>query len=176
MLTVYCEKMSQSGLSSTLIGLLGVALGAFLGFISSYFTQRWQHKNTLELEQKKSISKLYSDFALGDLFKYIDMEIDYIQQLYYKAITGKPTNNKVDGGHVENLIKHRAMIRMFKDENLNQSFEKLIDIRTCFFKEKFKDKGGYIVSDPAITLNNAMNLSSEIKVLILKHCSFKSEH
>lgn len=65
MLTVYCEKMTNTGLSAPIIGLIGIAIGAILGLATSYFTQRWQHKNALQLENQKTEVKLFTDHVLG---------------------------------------------------------------------------------------------------------------
>ncbi|MDP0977930.1 hypothetical protein, partial [Klebsiella pneumoniae] len=63
-------------------GLIGIGVGAFIGLCTAYLTQRWQHKNALSLEQNKSRIKLFTDFALADLLKFLDLEMDYIQRLY----------------------------------------------------------------------------------------------
>ncbi|WP_336660094.1 hypothetical protein [Enterobacter asburiae] len=173
MFSVYCEKMNQAGLDPAWIGVIGVAFGALIGFISSYYAQKWQHRNTLEIERKKTRAQLYANFTLRDVFKFIDLEVDYIQQLYYKEMIGEFTDIKNNGSHNNNLVKHRAMVRMFDDPILLQNFERFLNIRTEFYKGAFKDKHGIVVSDPAILLDYAADLAGRIKAAIFDHCSFK---
>lgn len=173
MFSVYCEKMNQAGLDPAWIGVLGVLIGAVIGFTSSYYTQKWQHENNLEIEHNKTISKLYADFTMSDLFKYIDLEVDYIQQLYYEAVRGSFTNDLDNGKHREQLTKHKAMLKMFGDEELIKSFDKLLNIRVDFHSRKYLDDKGLFKYDPTILLDQAAALAGEIKVAMFQHCSIK---
>ena len=172
MISVYCEKMSQSGLSSSVTGLIGIGIGAFIGLCTAYLTQRWQHKNALSLEQNRSRIKLFTDFALADLLKFLDLEMDYIQRLYARMYGLERLGEDYDGNHRFELAKYKAIITMFNDKKLNDDFEKLLKFRDDFSIAN-RNINESLQYDPTVKLEKAASLVGEIKVSLFEHCSAK---
>lgn len=172
MLTVYCEKMTNTGLSALIIGLIGIAIGAILGLATSYFTQRWQHKNALQLENQKTEVKLFTDHVLADLLKYIDTETDYIQRIYAIGNGVSVSNNDLFGNHRLELAKYNALLGVFKDDVLIGDFKKLLTYRDRLQEFPLKNNMGEVVTDSTIVLDEAIELASNIKANLFAHCSF----
>ncbi|CBK85973.1 hypothetical protein ENC_24470 [Enterobacter hormaechei] len=172
MLTVYCEKMTNTGLSAPIIGLIGIAIGAILGLATSYFTQRWQHKNAMQLEKQKTEVKLFTDHVLADLLKYIDTETDYIQRIYAIGNGVSVSSNDLFGTHRLELAKYNALLGVFKDDNLIKDFKKLLTYRDRLHEFPLKNDMGEVVTDSTIVLDEAVELASNIKANLFAHCSF----
>ncbi|HHT0105352.1 TPA: hypothetical protein ACTXAP_004749 [Raoultella planticola] len=171
MLTVYCERMSQSWLNGPALGLIGIFIGAALGLLTAYFTQRWQHGNALSLEKERMEVKLFTDFALSDLLKYIDIEMDYIQRVYNSKNGGSISPFDIGGSHRSNLAKYKALLSTFKNSELSSKFNKLLTYRDKFSEVPMKNKNGEVITDSTILLDEAAELTGEIKLLLFSHCS-----
>lgn len=172
-ISVYCEKMSQSGLSASVTGLIGIGIGAFIGLCTAYLTQRWQHKNSLSLEQSRNRIKLFTDFALADILKFLDKEIDYIQLLYTRMLGNERVNADYEGNHRYELAKHKAALEMFKDQELMKKFEELLKFRDEFSLPQGKVVMNMFDYDPTESLEKAAKLAGEIKISLFDHCSIK---
>lgn len=171
MLTVYCEKMSQSWVNGPMLGLMGIFIGAALGLLTAYYTQRWQHTNALSLENERMEVKLFTDFALSDLLKYIDVEMDYIQRVYASINGGSISSFDIGGSHRSNLAKHKALLSIFKNSDLSDKFDKLFIYRNKFHEKPMKNKKDEVITDSTILLDEAAELTGEIKLILFSHCS-----
>ncbi|MBM7343692.1 hypothetical protein [Pantoea coffeiphila] len=171
MLTVYCEKMTQSWLNGPMFGLIGILIGAALGLLTAYCTQRWQHTNALSLEKERMEVKLFTDFALNDLLKYIDVEMDYIQRIYASKNGGSISLTDICGHHRGGLAKYKALLSIFKNNDLIKKFDRLLTYRDKFSEIPMKNKNGEVISNPALLLDEAAELTGEIKLILFSHCS-----
>lgn len=173
MLTVYCEKMNQTGLSASAFGLIGILIGAIIGLFTAYFTQRWQHKNALDLERNRNQIKLFTDFALSDLLKFIDEEIDYIQRLYAKEMGVEMEGVDYSGLHRHQLAKYKSLISMFNDAKLEKQFDDLLEVRAEFLLQENKNVREKLSYDPTEIVENAAKAAGKIKIALFHHCSIK---
>lgn len=173
MLTVYCEKMGQAGLNAPLIGLIGIVIGAAIGLCTAYFTQRWQFKNLTSLEDRKNKIKFFTDYALNDLLKYIDQEIDFIQRIYSSEFGLYDEEKDYEGIHRYELAKYMTMLPLLSDEDLDKKFNELLGFRD---KLKFassnnsKKDVAYALDD---LIGQAIAVAGDIKLALITSCISK---
>lgn len=173
MLTVYCEKLGNTGLNAPLIGLIGIVIGAAIGLCTAYFTQRWQFKNLTSLEERKNRIKFFTDYALNDLLKYIDQEVDFIQRIYSSQYGVYEEEKDYDGIHRYELAKYMTMLPLLSDEVLDEQFRSLLG---------FRDKLKFVSNDSAkkdVTeqldeiIGEAIEIAGQIKLALITNCISK---
>jgi len=159
MITIYCQKLDASWLTSEMYGIIGVILGASISGLVAWMIQRAGNKHNEKIESKRNGVKIYTDFFLKDIVDFIDAEVAFMQQIYVSEEIHK--SNEIQP-HQKSMYAVDTSIRMFKDDFLNEKYKEFV-LQTAKIRDEMT-KGN---PDVALAeLVNAREMAAHLKLSI----------